>query len=232
MYSSHIRGDIGLKQMRYIMQTTTYAQHSETFWDRIAPKYAKQPIRDVNAYEEKISKVKQLLKPEDRLLEIGCGTGGTALLLAPLVSEVIATDISRGMIQFANSKLSTHSPNNIRFLQAEANTQISEQSFDVICAFSLLHLVDDIEQVLTSVWEQLKPGGLFISKTVCLKEASSIVRAFVRLLTAIGVAPRVDALSRKDLIRLFEATGFEIEIATHFGQQHRNPFIVARRPAT
>ncbi len=214
------------------MQTTTYAQHSETFWDRIAPKYAKQPIKDVNAYEDKISKVKQLLKSEDRLLEIGCGTGGTALLLAPSVSEVIATDISRGMIKIANAKLASHSPSNVRFLQADASTQFSEQSFDVICAFSLLHLVDDIDQVLTSVRQQMKPGGLFISKTVCLKEASPIVRAFVRLLTAMGVAPSVNALSQSDLIRLFEETGFEIETATHFGQQQRNPFIVARRPAT
>ena len=212
------------------MQTTTYTQHSESFWDRIAPKYAKQPIRDLSAYEEKISLVRGLLKPKDRVLEIGCGTGGTALRLAPNVSEVVATDISQTMIEIANSKLATHAPRNVRFLQAEAAEQIDDQSFDVICAFSLLHLVDDVPGVLKSVWNQLEPGGRFVSKTVCLKEGSVFIRGFVRLLTAFGVAPRLAALGRQELISLIEQAGFEIETATHFGKQSNNPFIVARRP--
>ena len=67
---------------------------AQAFWDRHAPKYAKKPIADVTAYEEKLRCVTSLLKPTDRVLEIGCGTGGTARKIAPVVAHVTATDLS------------------------------------------------------------------------------------------------------------------------------------------
>ena len=77
----------------------------------------------------------------------------------------------------------------------------------------------------------MKPGGLFISKTVCLKDRSRLIQMMVRTLTAVGLAPHVTALSRNELIdRLLEA-GFEIEQTTYFGEQRMSPFIVARRTA-
>ncbi len=212
------------------MQTTYYQQNAGSFWDRIAPKYARKPISDPDAYEEKLSCVRGLLKGTDNVLEIGCGTGGTALTLAPAVSRMTATDISRRMIEIAQSKLGPHAPLNVGFQQAEAADLIDGYPFDVVCAFSLLHLVDDIPMVLARVRDQLKPGGLFISKTVCLKDGPIAIRFFVRALTAVGIAPRVIALGKTDLIQHLKDAGFEIVSTSHFGQQRTNPFIVARRP--
>ena len=103
--------------------------------------------------------------------------------------------------------------------------------FDAICAFSLLHLIEDVPNVLDRVREQLKPGGLFMSKTECLKNRSVMVRALVPVLTAMGIAPRVTFLSAGDLRRLLRAAGFEIEQTAYFGAKRTNPFIVARRTA-
>jgi ubiquinone/menaquinone biosynthesis C-methylase UbiE len=213
------------------MQTTLSYQNTEPFWDRIAPKYARKPISDPVAYEEKLSNVRGLLQTADRILEIGCGTGGTALRLAPGVSQVTATDVSRCMIEIAQSKLGPDAPANVTFRQADAAELIDGYAFDVICAFSLLHLVDNIPQVLSSARQQLKPGGLFISKTVCLSDGPLPIRAFVRALTAVGLAPRVASLSKTELVRKLKDAGFEIETVSHYGQQHTNPFIIARRPS-
>ena len=212
------------------MQTTFFHQDTEPFWDRIAPKYAKKPISDPAAYEEKLSSVRRLLRPTHHVLEIGCGTGGTALQLAPNVSQVSATDVSRRMIKIAYSKLKSQETRNIVFQQADAADLIDGRPFDAVCAFSLLHLVDDFDQVLSSVRQQLKPGGLFISKTVCLSDGPFAIRAFVRVLTAVGLAPRVSSLSRIELIQHLKDAGFEVESVSHFGRQHTNPFIVARKP--
>lgn len=212
------------------MHTSSNHNHTEPFWDRIAPKYAKKPISDLASYEEKISRVRSLLHPQDRVLEIGCGTGGTALRLASGVSGVVATDISKRMIEIARSKISPEQSSNISFQQARASDLVENDPFDAICAFSLLHLVDDIQTVLRVAHQQLKPGGLFISKTVCLRDGSYAVRLFVRALTAVGIAPRVASFSRSDLVRQLKFAGFEIETVTHFGNQRTNPFIVARRP--
>ena len=69
------------------------------FWDRHAAKYAEKPIADPTAYEEKLARVRSLLRATDHVLEIGCGTGSTALRLAPGVAKITATDVSSGMIR-------------------------------------------------------------------------------------------------------------------------------------
>lgn len=205
--------------------------NAEYFWDRHSAKYAKKPITDPTAHEEKLSRVRSLLRATDHVLEIGCGTGGTALRLAPGVAQITATDVSGGMIRIAQSKLGSDAPANVAFRQADAADQVDGHPFDAICAFSLLHLVKDVPAALQILLQQLKPGGLFISKTVCLKDRSRLIRTMVRTLTAVGLAPHVTALSRNDLFDHLLDAGFEIEQATYFGELRMSPFIVARRVA-
>ena len=213
------------------MQTTTSEPHTQQFWDNIAPKYAKKRVSDPAAYEAKLSRLRALLNATDRVLEIGCGTGSTALRLAPDVAHITATDVSRGMIDIAQSKLGPDGPANVTFQQADATGLIEGRPFDAICAFSLLHLIEDVPNLLDRVREQLKPGGLFISKTVCLKDSSFLVRALVPVLTATGIAPRLTFLSAGDLHQLLRAAGFEVEQTAYLGAKRTNPFIVARRTA-
>jgi len=213
------------------MQTTANTRPAQSFWDKIAPKYAAKPVADPSAYEAKLTRLRALLGPSDRVLEIGCGTGSTALHLAPSVAEYTATDVSGGMIEIANAKLKDGASKNMIFRRAEASDEIEGHPFDAVCAFSLLHLVEDVPQVIARVHDQLEPGGLFISKTVCLKEAAVPIRLLVRVLTALKIAPKVTVLSRAEFVRLLEHAGFEIENITHFGKKRMNPFIVARKPA-
>lgn len=168
---------------------------SQLFWDRIAPKYACKPVDDPHAYEEKLALVASLLQPSDRVLEIGCGTGTTALRLAPNVTHYTATDSSRGMIGIADAKLGPAAPANVTFHNADAAELVAGAPFDAVFAFSLLHLVEDIPAVLAAVLSQLKPGGLFLSKTVCTKAAAWPIRVLIPMLTALRVAPRVMPLS-------------------------------------
>ena len=211
------------------MYSTTLDRSSNRFWDNIAPKYAQKRIADPVAYEAKLSRVRALLNTTHRVLEIGCGTGSTALQLAPHIAHMTATDVSRGMINVAQSKLGPNAPTNVTFRQADAADLIEGHPFDAICAFSLLHLVEDVPKVLDRVRAQLKPGGLLISKTECLKNRSAVTRGFVSALTAIGLAPRVTLLSDSDLHRHLRTAGFVIEQSAYLGASRSNPFIVARR---
>lgn len=213
------------------MTRPNHAAGTHPFWDRTAPKYARRPIGDPGAYREKLAFVAALLRPQDRVLEIGCGTGSTALHLAPNVAHYTAADGARAMIAIAKGKLGANAPTNVTFLQAEADARIPGAPFDAICAFSLLHLVDDLPSVLEAVRSQLAPGGLFLSKSVCTKEAGWPIRLLIPTLTALRLAPRVTPLSRADLIRHVTDAGLTVEVTTHFGSNRMSPFIVARNAA-
>ena len=48
---------------------------NETFWDKAAPKYAKDPISNMDGYNQTLDRMRVLLKSHHKVLEIGCGTG-------------------------------------------------------------------------------------------------------------------------------------------------------------
>jgi len=202
---------------------------AQPYWDRIAPRYARKPVGDPSAYEEKLALVASLFRAQDRVLEIGCGTGTTALHLAPGVAHYAATDGSSAMVRIANKKLGATTLANVTFRQADAAEHMPGAPFDAICAFSLLHLVEDVPMVLEAVRAQLKPGGLFISKTVCVRDAALTVRLLIPMLTALRIAPPVTQLSRAELVRCIERAGFNVERTAHFTSKRTSPVLVARK---
>ncbi len=212
------------------MQTVFLPNHPHPFWDNIAEKYAKKPVADPAAYEEKLARIRAALRAEHRVLEVGCGTGSTALRLAPAVTKITATDFSRAMIDIAERKRAAAGIANVRFVRADAEDIQPGAPFDVVMAFSLLHLVQDVPSVLRSVHDQLKPGGLLLTKTVCLGDANAALRLFVRALGLIGVAPPVATLSKAELSRALVHAGFDLLECRFFGKGRLNPFIVAQRP--
>ncbi len=201
----------------------------QAFWDKIAPKYAARPVSDMRAYEAKLAHLASLFRPNDHVLEIGCGTGTTALKLADRVASYTATDVSGAMLDIARSKTPADGEPAVTFQRADAAEAVEGQPFDVICAFSLLHLVDDLPKTLSRVHAQLKPGGMFLSKTVCLKNSWIPFRPLIAVLRLLGMAPKVRFLNTKDCVRHLEDAGFQVEDVRYFTNNTMSPFILARR---
>ncbi len=139
------------------------------FWDDIAETYAKKPVENVPAYERKLGITKERLRPEHRLLDLGCGTGSLALELAPHVAHVDSVDVSSAMIDIARNKAAKSGTENVTFHVGTLEEQAFEaQAYDVVCAYNILHLVDDRTGTLARLHRLLKPGGCLVSSTVCL----------------------------------------------------------------
>lgn len=202
------------------------------FWDRIARKYAADPVADVAGYERTLERTRHYLKGNEVAFEFGCGTGTTALKLAPFVSRIVATDISSEMIAIARKKAEAEGCMNATFeVAAPDAAPWPDQTFDIAFGFNVLHLLAAREAAVRGVHRLLKPGGLFISKTSCLKEMSPLVRIALPVMQLIGKAPYAAFLSAEDLEREMVAAGFDIiERARHASSgRDTRPFLVARR---
>ncbi|MDY6920034.1 MAG: class I SAM-dependent methyltransferase [Pseudomonadota bacterium] len=141
------------------------------YWNRIAERYARQPIANEAEYQKKLEVTRGYLKPEMRVLEFGCGTGSTALLHAPLVREYIAIDLAPNMIAIAERKRAESGLDNLQFQVAALEDFAGQtESFDAVLGLNILHLVEDRDQAIALVSQLLKPGGVFVSSTACLKQ--------------------------------------------------------------
>ncbi|WP_288940333.1 class I SAM-dependent methyltransferase [uncultured Roseovarius sp.] len=201
-----------------------------TFWDGVARRYAARPVRDETAYETTLTLTRSYLGEDDKVLELGCGTGTTALKLAPAVAHLIAADISSEMVAIAREKLADHPGANVEFRQADAfYDAFAPGTFDAVLAFNLLHLLDDMEATIRRVRALLRPGGVFISKTVCLGRNAWHFRALISGLQMIGKAPPVKFLDIADLEKAIRAQGFEILETGNYPAKPPSRFIVARK---
>lgn len=199
------------------------------FWDKIAPKYAKDPISDQKAYAQTRDRIAQILQPHHRVLEVGCGTGSTALELAGGVDRYIGTDVSGSMIAIAQGKQSADTPAHLRFAVHEAG-DLPAGPHDVILALNLLHLLPNVQEVIATIYDALPPGGLFIAKTALMAASPWYVRWAIPPMQWIGKAPFVCSLSEAELRQMLKQAGFQLtESLVQPGLAPRI-FTVATRP--
>lgn len=92
------------------------------------------------------------------LLELGTGLGEGATFFAKRGAEVIATDISSGMLLLARRVGREHEVTFSTAVTDAAALPWADGSFDFVYAANLLHHVD-IEACLQEVHRVLKPGG-------------------------------------------------------------------------
>jgi len=205
---------------------------AERFWNKLAARYSKQPIANLPAYHAKLEATKARLNPDDVILDIGCGTGSLALELAPCVSRVHAIDISREMVKIANRKAVAQGITNATFHNTTVGelSAVERETFDSICAFNILHLVDDYAGVLAKIFEMLKPGGSFISTTPCLAESLVPFWMILPLMKLVGKAPEVWLLKVAALERNLQAAGFTDIERPEIPAGKATAFFVARKP--
>lgn len=204
------------------------------FWDRISKKYAQDPIADIPAYEYTLERTIAHLNSTDKVLEIGCGTGTTALKLAPHVAHITGTDIAHGMISIAKERQSDQNIKNATFETKSATDIPKDNQFDAIVAMNMLHLVSDLPATLRAIHSALNHDGVFISKTVCYPQKKGrlsfkLLMKVVPLARLIGKAPFVKIPEIETLEKAITAQGFEIIECGNYPEHPPRRFIVARK---
>jgi len=208
-------------------------RQAKEFWNGAAEKYAKSPIADQKAYEYTMGRIRSYLSSNDKVLEVGCGTGSTALLLAPDVAQFVASDIADNMIKIANQKALDQDVPNIRFITADIfDDAINNGPYDAILALNLLHLVEDSTAAVRRINSLLKPGGTFISKTVCRPGRGApfkfrLMKVILPVMQIFGKAPYVKFMESHELEEMISSQGFKIiETGNHPSPSR---FVVAQK---
>ncbi len=204
---------------------------SNPHWDKMAPGYAKSPVGDEATYQRKLAETQEFLQPDMRVVEFGCGTGSTALVHAPLVQHMLATDVSAKMLEIGREKAEAAGVTNIDFqLGALTDLAIEAASVDAVLGLNVLHLVPNRLETMAEVARILKPGGVFVSSTVCLRTSP---KRFLKLLVPLGkllrLLPDLFVLSEQELADDIRNAGFQIERQWHHAQGGIAVFIVARK---
>lgn len=203
------------------------------FWDQLADKYAKQPVANPSAFERKQAITRDHLRPDSRVLEIGCGTGSLALALSPFAGQIEAWDFSGEMIRIAKQKAEAQGVTNVHLHQGSLDgpAPYPPAQFDAALAYSILHLVPDRRHTLQTIFQLLKPGGVFISSNVCLAEGFIPYGIIIGALRWLGKAPHVYLYDRATIFRELREAGFVEVEEREVGAGRTVAFIVAKKPA-
>ncbi len=199
------------------------------FWDKIADRYSKKPVSDEDSYQKKLQITREYLRSDMEVLEFGCGTGSTAISHAPFVKHIQAIDISSRMIEIAQGKADAGNVENVTFERAAIGEfSVPDHSFDAVLGLSILHLLENKEDVISKVHKMLKPGGIFVTSTVCLGDTMKFFKVIGPIGKFFGLMPLVKVFTKKELEDSLIDAGFEIDHRWQPGKG-KAVFIVAKK---
>ncbi|QDU07031.1 class I SAM-dependent DNA methyltransferase [Gimesia aquarii] len=143
---------------------TDHATRDRELFDQIAEKYCRKDLLTATRHARRHRLFQTLrsipMSPKADVLEVGCGAGFSAKYLEGRVGSYCGVDYSENLIHYACVH---NSGPEIEFVAANIKDFQPGKSFDLIFAIGLLHHFDDLDSMLKSTVQLLKPGGWFIA---------------------------------------------------------------------
>ena len=128
-------------------------------YDRWAAQYDtdENATRDLNARR---LREQTFLRPDDVVLELGCGTGLNTEWLARHAGRVVAVDISTKMLARARRRLAG-APVTLRKMDVTEPWPFGDSAFDAVVVTLVLEHVERLDPVFRKAHRVLRPGGIF-----------------------------------------------------------------------
>jgi len=156
------------------------------------------------------------LNGTEKVLDVGCGAGHTALAFAAVAREVVAVDLTAEMLGVAASLAVERGVENLTFRLGDAEAIPAELGeFDLVVTRYSAHHWPHPQQALLEVRRVLKPGGRFILDDIVSWDDFT-TDSYLQTIEVLRDPSHVRDHSLAQWIALFESAGFSVEMTHAF----------------
>ena len=159
------------------------------------------------------------VKPGERILDLGCGTGHLTKHIQELGADVVGIDSSPEMIAQAQGK----NPD-VDFSVASGTDFHFDEPFDAVFSNATLHWIREQDSLITCVYNTLKPKGRFVAEFGGKGNMEKLIAATQQVLKQHGYTRLAEMKpwyfpSLGEYISKLEAHGFRVTFAMHFDRK-------------
>lgn len=134
---------------------------AKAFFDSAAPDW-KNLRAEIQGGRSYFDELRELVKFDDTLLELGCGGGAFLDAITPRKGSTIGVDYSEAMLESAKKLLGKKSSTVDLRLGYLEHLPIGDESVDVAVSYMVLHHITDPRKVLTDTYRVLKPESSLV----------------------------------------------------------------------
>jgi len=161
------------------------------FWDFCAPFYDFAEKSNGKAYSQMLETVRKVVPKNTTVLEVAAGTGAISVAVAYKVKYILCTDLSDRMLLVARKKAKRYRASNIRFENFDIyDIKEQDNSFDVVIAGQVLHLLDEPERAAAELRRVAR--DMVILPMCFTKNLRGKAKLSVRFYRLLGFAPKLE----------------------------------------
>lgn len=177
------------------------------FWSTFAKVYDVAEALNGDVYREMTRQTRLLIPHGARVLDCAAGTGALSIAAAVRAKSVLCTDTSKEMLSVARKKANRRRLFNITFEQRNIfHLEDAEDTYDVVIAGNVLHLLAGPENAVKELCRVAKPGGKLLLPTFMLKDKSKISEKLIGIYEKLGFSPSTD-YSPKSYVEMLKGCG-------------------------
>lgn len=150
------------------------------------------------------------IQPDERVLDIGCGTGFLLGEIAGHATQVVGIDVTPAMLLEARRRLEASGLHNVCLREASAETlPYGDDRFDLVLCRLVLHHCGDPGRVLREAYRVCRSGGRMVLCDITAHEDPAKADLHNRL-ERLRDGSHVAHYSATQLFRMMEAVGFTV----------------------
>lgn len=175
------------------------------FWDKVAKYYDVAEKLNGRVYREMCELTAKLTPRGAKVLECAGGTGELSLAVSAKAGSVLCTDNSEKMLDVARQKAEKKGVDNVSFERRNIfHLDDADDTYDVVIAGNVLHLLNSPEDAVNELYRVTKPGGRILLPTFMTRGSSKMTSALLAVYKRLGFEPCAEYTPRSYVYMLKE----------------------------